>query len=117
MAPTGIQKKTTSKRAGFSANVLRVSMLNDDTPPPSTMDEIRKMYIKNRREIKTLYNQMEKASKFPAALRNMLGNEYMRANIAIEKCSEMKRVARSAEKAYKAGGNSGDVIWAFGDGF
>ncbi|AEP15737.1 hypothetical protein EQVG_00328 [Emiliania huxleyi virus 207] len=108
-----IQKKTTAKRAGFSANVLRVSMLNDETPPPSTMDEIRNMYIKNRREIKTLYNQMEKASKFPAALRNMLGNEYMRANLAIERCAEMKRVARRAE----AGGNSGDVIWGFGDGF
>ncbi len=109
-----IQKKTTSKRAGFSASVLRVSKLNDETPPPSPMNEIRDMYIKNRREIQTLYRQMEKASKFPRALRNMLGNEYMRAELAIKRCSEMKRIARRAEKA---GGNGGDVIWAFGDGY
>ena len=117
MAPIGIQKKTTSKRVGFSAKVLRVSKLNDGTPPPSTMNEIRDMYIQNRREIKTLYDQMEKANTFPHALRNMLGNEYMRANLAIVRCSEMKRVARKAEKSYKDSGNSGDVIWGFGDGF
>ena len=36
------------------------------------MDEIRNMYIYNRNEIKVLFNKMEKASKFPAALRTML---------------------------------------------
>ena len=117
MAPIGIQKKTTSKRAGFSAAVLRVSKLNDETPPPSTMDEIRDMYIQNRREIQKLYNQLEKASKFSFALRNMLGNEYTRANLAIEKCSEMKRFARKAEKSYKDSGSNADIVWRFGDEF
>ena len=117
MAPIGIQKKTTSKRAGFSAAVLRASKLNDETPPPSTMNEIRNMYIENRRELKALYNQLEKANTFPPALRNMLGNEYMRANLAIERCSEMKRVARKAEKSYKDSGSNADIVWAFGDGF
>ena len=103
-----IQKKTIAKRPGFSANVLRVSSLNDDTPPPSTMDEIRNMYIYNRNEIKALFNKMEKASKFPAALRTMLLNEYTRSNLAIVKCSEMKGIARCAEQAYKESGSTAD---------
>ncbi|AET42355.1 hypothetical protein EXVG_00471 [Emiliania huxleyi virus 202] len=109
MAPIGIQKKkTTSNRAGFSTAVLRVSKLNDETPPPSTMDEIRNMYIQNRREINTLYTQLEKANTLPPALRNMLGHEYMRANLAIVRCSEMKRVARKAEKSHKA--SDADIV-------
>ena len=94
MTASIIQKKTTAKRVGFSPAIIRVSTLNDDTPPPSTMNEIRDMYIHNRNEIKTLYLQMEKLNNFPHALRNMLLNEYTRADLAIKRCSEMKRVAR-----------------------